>query len=75
MLEYYFSVSLDNNRTLCLAPLTDRKIEMSGLQLEDSSGYFLYENHHSNDFSGIEVLAHIMSEDAVMKIKSIFKME
>ena len=40
---YYFSKALDNYRTLCLAPLTERRLAEPGQEIQDVSGYFLFE--------------------------------
>src|SRR3546814_17182085 len=45
MEEYYFSLDLGDNRTLYLSPMTDRWIAMSGEEVPDPSGYFLFEKH------------------------------
>ena len=74
MADYYFSVNLDNDRTLCLAPLTNRHIEHCGVSLEDESGYFLYEKCNSEEFGNIEIIARVMSEDAAFKLRDMFNM-
>ena len=43
MAEYYFSAKTDMETTLCIAPITDKRIELSGEEIEDRSGYFLYQ--------------------------------
>jgi hypothetical protein len=72
--EFYFSVRLDNRRTLCVAPLTDRRIAMSGQEIPDSSGYFLFEKRGSGDMAEIEILAQATSEDAAFRLRDMFKM-
>ena len=74
MAEFYFSVNLDNDRTLCLAPLTDRRIAMSGVDVVDKSGYFLYEQRRSETCGGVEIIAHVFSEDAVLRLREMFNM-
>ena len=73
--EFYFSVNLDNDRTLCLAPLTDRRIAMSGQELADTSGYFLYEQCNSEGFGGVEIIARVVSDEGVAKLRQFFKMD
>jgi hypothetical protein len=70
--EYYFSVNIDGERELCLAPLTDRQIEMSGQELGDKSGHFLFERCTAS--SQIEIIAQVLSQDAVLKLCEKFKM-
>lgn len=72
MAEYYFSAPLDNQTTICLAPLSDRRIEMAGAQLEDESGYFLYTVSHSTQPERVEILARIHSDEAVWTLRSMF---
>jgi hypothetical protein len=73
MAEFYFSVNLDNDRTLYIAPLTDRKIALSGEEIADPSGYFLFEAHSSDD-SAIEIIARVQSEEAAFRLRDMFKM-
>lgn len=72
--EYYFSVDLDDNRTLCLAPLSDRWLEMSNADITDPSGYFLFEKKGDGDFARIEIIAQIISDEAVLWMRESFGM-
>jgi hypothetical protein len=74
MAEFYFSVNLDNHRTLCVAPLTDRRIAMSGQDVPDVSGYFLFEKRGDGEAVKIEILAHAMSEDAAFRLRDVLNM-
>jgi hypothetical protein len=74
MEEFYFTVKLDEDRTLCLAPLTDRNLEISGQEISDSSGYFLYEKHHSDGMPRVEIIAQVVSEDAVFRLREMLRM-
>lgn len=74
MSDYYFSVNIDADRTLCLAPLTDRRLGMSGQQIEDLSGYFLYEQHGTGDAASIEIIAKVLTEDAALRLRDMFQM-
>lgn len=71
--EFYFSVNLDNDRTLCIAPLTDRKIALSGEEINDPSGYFLFETRGSED-AAVEIIARLQSEEAALRLREMFKM-
>jgi hypothetical protein len=70
--DYYFSVNIGENRELCLAPLTARQIEISGQEITDTSGHFLFER--SNSSSKIEIIAQVLSPDAVLRLKTQFNM-
>lgn len=72
--DLYFSVNLDGDRTLCLAPLTDRRLSMSVQEIDDTSGYFLYEQQGFGEFASIEIIAKILSDDAILRIREAFKM-
>jgi hypothetical protein len=72
--QFYYSVEIDADRTLCLAPLTDRRLAMAGQELEDPSGYFLFEQCGEGDFAKVEILAHIFSDDAVYRLREQFNM-
>jgi hypothetical protein len=74
MAEYYFSVILDSERTLCLAPLTDRRLAMSGQDIDDASGYFLYEKRGTGELAEIEILARALSEEAAERLRAMFSM-
>lgn len=74
MTNFYFSVNLDNERMLCLAPLTDRKIAMAGVELSDTSGYFLFERNEADSFRGVEILAQVFSDEAAFRLRDMFKM-
>jgi hypothetical protein len=71
MADFYFSVNIDNDRTLCVSALTDRKLAMSGQDIPDPSGYFLYETRRSG---AVEIIAQIVSEEAVFRLRDMFKM-
>lgn len=75
MSDYYFSAQLDNDTTLCLAPLTDRRIEQSGEDVADVSGYFLYSLRGSDGPQDVEILAHVRSEEAAWRLKAMLKLE
>ena len=64
--EYYFTVNLEADRTLFLAPLTNRRIEMSGQVVLDPSGYFLFEQRGVGENLSVEIIAQVVSEDAVL---------
>jgi hypothetical protein len=75
MTQFYFSVNLDNDRTLCVAPLTDIKIMLSGQDVPDPSGYFLFEQRGSDQFASIEIIARLTSEEAAFRIRDMLKMD
>lgn len=74
MAEYYFSAKIDDETTLCIAPLTDRRIELSGEVIEDASGYFLYATRGDAEPCEVEILARLNSEDAVLKLRSMLNL-
>jgi hypothetical protein len=71
MAEHYFSRNIDNNRTLYLAPLTDRDLEMSGQEIADTSGYFLFESQKSNAFERVEIIARVADEEAIFRLRQM----
>lgn len=74
MSEYYFSVAIDNDRMLCISPLTDRHIATVDQQLSDSGGYFLYEKRGADHLGVIDVIAHLASEEAALRLREILRM-
>jgi hypothetical protein len=75
MAEFYFSVNLAEDRTLCLAPLTERRISLANQQITDSSGYFLYETRGSGENASVEVIAQVFSEEAAFLLRDQFHMD
>jgi len=63
----YLSGSLDEKASLCIAPLTKRRIQASGTNPNDASGYYLFECNHG-DPDSIEILAKLESEDAALRL-------
>jgi hypothetical protein len=74
MSEFFFSVKKSNGRLLCLSPLTDRILSLSEENVQDKSGYFLYEKVENNDSSSVKIIAQILSEDAVFMLKNSLSM-
>lgn len=77
MPQFYFSVNRDNRRRACIAPLSNRLIEQSGQQIDDPSGYFLFEvmdNESSDAFEEVEIIAQMVSEEAAFRLKEILGM-
>lgn len=75
MAEYYFSGKLDANTTLCIAPMTQRRAEMALDEIEDTSGYFLYQMRRAGEQKEIEVLARITSEGAALRLRQLLSLE
>lgn len=75
MAEHYFSTNIDNETTLCIAPLTNKRITMSGQEIANPSGYFLYETRKSEQPNEVRVIAQILSEDAAFQLSRILNME
>jgi hypothetical protein len=73
--DLYYSVNIDSNRELCLSPLTDRLIALSGQDLNDESGYFLYERRVRGDFVDVEVIARVLSVEGAQRLRSAFNMK
>jgi hypothetical protein len=75
MAEYYFTTNIDNETTLYIAPLTNRRIALSGQEISDSSGYFLYETRKSNEPNEVRIIARVLSEEAAFQLSRILNME
>jgi hypothetical protein len=74
MPDFYFSVNLDAERTLCLAPLTDRRMAMADVTVTDPGGYFLFEKRGSDECGQVQIIAQVFSEDAVFRLRELFGM-
>ncbi len=74
MSQFYFSVNLDDGRTLYLAPLSDDMIAAAGGDLPDVSGYFLYETTWRGSVPDVEILAQVHSDDAAIRLSEVMGM-
>ena len=72
--EYYFSVDIDEKRKLCLSPLTNRLAERADIAIQDTSGYYLYEQEGTIENPFIKILAHIISEEGLFDLRDRFQM-
>lgn len=75
MSEYYFSAQVDSDTTLCIAPLTNKRIELSGQPIEDASGYFLYQTRGGGEPSEVQILARLESEEAALQLKDMLALK
>lgn len=75
MSEYYFSAKIDSETTLCIAPLTSKRIELSGQEIEDASGYFLYQTRGGGEPGDVEILARLESEEAALRLKDMLALK
>jgi hypothetical protein len=75
MAEYYFSAELDEQTTLCIAPITDKRIELSGEKIDDPSGYFLFETKGGSEPGQVEILARLTSEEAAFRLKQMLSLK
>lgn len=66
MSDYYFSMAIGNQRSLCISPLTNDELASGEGRAGNGLGYFLYERDGADD--GLNVLAKIVSEDAAVKL-------
>ncbi len=72
--EYYFTVPVDESKTLCLAPLTSRRIKNADIEPVDTGGHFLYEQEGTGENASIRILAHVASEESLFQLRDMFKM-
>jgi len=73
MLNFYFSANLDNDRTLCLAPLCDRFLATSGQEVSDPGAYFLYERRAS-DPDSVRIIAQVLSDEAALELRGMLNL-
>lgn len=72
--QFYFSVSVGENKELCLAPLTNRRIMMAKDEVFDASGYFLFEKKGVGESAEVSIIARAVSEEAAFQLRDMFKM-
>ena len=75
MSEHYFSAKTDRGTTLCIAPLTDKRVELSGEDIDDVSGYFLYETKGDGQPGEVRILARLTSEEAALDLKRMLELK
>lgn len=75
MPEYYFSAQTDSETTLCIAPLTDKRIELSGEEIDDTSGYFLFETKGGAEPGEVCIIARLTSEEAAFRLKDMLALK
>ena len=74
MAEYYFSAKLDSETLLCIAPITDKRVELSGQDVENRSGYFLYQVRGAGEPREVEILARLQNEEAALRLKDMLSL-
>lgn len=75
MADYYFSAKADDDTTICIAPITERRIELSGEKVDDKSGYFLFETRGGAEPSEVRILARLTSEEAALRLKQMLALK
>ncbi|WP_156394220.1 hypothetical protein [Methylobacterium sp. Leaf94] len=70
---FYFSADIEENATLCIAPLTRRTAEAVGQSWEQCGGYFLFRRLKGN-LDNIEIIAHLESEVAAIDLAELLKL-
>lgn len=73
--DLYFSAPLGDERTLCLAAITERRRAMASQQIDDPSGYFLYELTGSGESARVEIIARLVSHEAVERLREMLNLE
>ena len=74
MATLYFSKRMTDSIMLCLAPLTDRRLEMSGEHPPDTSGYFLYQQEGRGSRARISILAKVENDDAAYRLRDMLQL-
>jgi hypothetical protein len=69
----YLSASIGENASLCIAPLTKRRMLACGHSPSDASGYYLYQCR-DDDPDSAEIIAHIESEDAAVRLGALLSL-
>jgi len=72
---YYFSRKLDDRRILVLAPLSSRRLAMSGEEIPDQSGYFLFEQVGEENCASVSILAQVHSDEAALALKNMMQLD
>lgn len=75
MSEFYFDAQIERNRTLCLAPLTDRELATAEVSVEDAYGYYLYERIRRGNQEELEIIAHVPTDEAADRLRILLSMK
>jgi hypothetical protein len=75
MSEYYFSAQIDGETTLCISPMTSRRLELSGEEIDDESGHFLYIVRGGAEPREVEILARLATDDAIFRLREMLHLE
>ncbi|MBS0238583.1 MAG: hypothetical protein JSR89_09185 [Proteobacteria bacterium] len=73
--QFFFSAKIDNERTLFLAPLTERRKQNATEVIENTDDYFLYEKRGQGDDAEIEIIARVDSDEAALRLKDILNLD
>jgi len=71
MQGFYFSASKPDGYTLCLSPITNRILDESSQEVEDQSGYFLYEMLNDAGRRVVNILAQVHTDDAALRMRDM----
>jgi hypothetical protein len=71
MTEYYFSAQVDRETTLCISPMTSRRLELCGEDIDDESGHFLYLLKGGAEPREVEILARLATDDAIFRLREM----
>lgn len=71
---YYFTANVDDETTLCIAPLSDRRLTQSGQEITDTSGYFLCEIRNSEQKNDVRIIAQLVSEEDAIRLSKMLNM-
>jgi hypothetical protein len=72
---FYFSRQVGEGVTLCLAPITERRLKMAIDRVSDPSGYFLYELTGSGDAAKVEIIARVSSDEGVHRLRRLLDLD
>lgn len=75
MAQFFFSRKMEDGKTLCLAPLTERLLLHCADEIEDPSGYFLFERLERGNLIDIEILARVATDEAAFRISRMMGLE
>lgn len=72
--ECFLSATQDDGSLLCLAPLTNRQIAASDIEIDDLGGVYLFEERGADGGREITIIARVMSEEAALRLQTKFNL-
>lgn len=55
--------------------MTDRRLSMAAQDVPDTSGYFLYELIGTGETARVEIIARVISDEAIHRLREMLRLD